>query len=136
MHNTGVLNLVRFRIVSRIGLQSELKVLTFEASADERCIGNPSTCALHRDIGKRLGPYALLNLSRYRDCHYPGLAILDFIPDIARESALGTRLHTVLTPFIELSLDKTIAPIQVIATSRALPKRPHINYIELTDVWR
>jgi hypothetical protein len=80
--------------------------------------------------------YALLSLSRHLDCHYPGLAILDFIPDIARESALGTRLHLVLTPFVELSQDKTIAPIQVIATSRALPKRPHINYIELTDVWR
>lgn len=80
--------------------------------------------------------YALLNLSRYADCHYPGLTVLDFIPDIAKESALGPRLHLVLTPFVELSQDKEIAPIQVIATSRALPKRPHINYIELTDIWR
>jgi hypothetical protein len=80
--------------------------------------------------------YALLNLSRYTDCLYPGLTILDFIPDIAKESALGPRLHLVLTPFVELSQDKAIAPIQVIAASRALPKRPHINYIELTDIWR
>jgi hypothetical protein len=80
--------------------------------------------------------YALLNLSRYADCHYPGLTLLDFIPDIAEESALGPRLQLVLTPFVELSQDKAIAPIQVIATSRALPKRPHINYIELTDIWR
>jgi hypothetical protein len=79
--------------------------------------------------------YALLNLSRNPDCHYPGLTILDFYPDIAKESALGTRLHLVLSPFVELSQDKTIEPIQVIATSRALPKRPHINYIELTDIW-
>jgi hypothetical protein len=80
--------------------------------------------------------YALLNLSRYADCHYPGLAILDFYPDIAKESALGTRLHLVLSPFVELSQDETIEPIQVITTSRGLPKRPHINYIELTEIWR
>jgi predicted nucleic acid-binding Zn-ribbon protein len=80
--------------------------------------------------------YALLTLSRFANCHYPGLAILDFIPDIAEESALGSRLHLVLSPFVELSQDKEIEPIQVIATSRALPKKPNINYIELTEVWR
>jgi predicted nucleic acid-binding Zn-ribbon protein len=80
--------------------------------------------------------YALLNLSRYPDCHYPGLTILDFYPDIAKESSLGTRLHLVLSPFVELSQDKTIEPIQVITTSRALPKRPHINYIPLDEIWR
>jgi hypothetical protein len=80
--------------------------------------------------------YALLNLTRYGDCHYPGLAILDFYPDIAKESALGDRLLLVLSPFVELSQDKSIEPIQVIATSRALPDNPHINYIRLTDPWR
>jgi hypothetical protein len=80
--------------------------------------------------------YALLSLTRYQDCHYPGLAILDFYPDIARESALGDRLHLVLSPFVQLSQDGTIEPIQVIATSRALPERPHINYIYLTETWR
>lgn len=44
----------RFRIVSRIGVQSELKVLTSHATAVERSLGSPSTCALHRDVGKRL----------------------------------------------------------------------------------
>jgi hypothetical protein len=44
----------RFRVVSRTGVHAELKVLTFDAIADERCIGNPSTCALHRDVGTRL----------------------------------------------------------------------------------
>jgi chromosome segregation ATPase len=80
--------------------------------------------------------YALLNLSRYPDCHYPGLAILDFYPDIAQEAALGDRLHLVLGPFVRLSLDKDIAPIQVIATSRALPDRPNINFVHLDEVWR
>ena len=80
--------------------------------------------------------YALLNLSRYSDCHYPGLAILDFYPDIARETALADRLNLVLDPFVQLSLEKRIVPIQVIATSRALPDRPNINFIRLTEVWR
>lgn len=80
--------------------------------------------------------YTLLNLSRYADCHYPGLAILDFYPDIAKESALGDRLYLVLAPFIGLSQDKDIEPVQVICTSRALPERKHINYIHLTETWR
>jgi chromosome segregation ATPase len=80
--------------------------------------------------------YALLNLSRYPDCHYPGLTMLDFYPDIAQESALGDRLHLVLGPFVQLSLDGEIAPIQVIATTRALPERPNINFIRLTEVWK
>jgi hypothetical protein len=42
---------------------------------------------------------------------YPGLTVLDFYPDIAKESSLGTRLHLVLSPFVELSQDKTIEPI-------------------------
>jgi hypothetical protein len=80
--------------------------------------------------------YALLNLTQHDDCHYPGLTILDFYPDIARENALGDRLHLVLGPFVQLSRDKRIEPIQVIATSRGLPKRPHIHYIHLTEPWR
>lgn len=80
--------------------------------------------------------YALLNLSRYPECHYPGLTLLDFYPDIAQESALGDRLHLVLGPFVQLSSDKNIRPIQVIATTRALPERPNINFIRLTEVWK
>ena len=80
--------------------------------------------------------YALLNLSRYPDCHYPGLAVLDFYPDIAREAALGDRLQLVLGPFVQLALEKDLEPIQVIATSRGLPERPNINFIYLTEVWR
>jgi hypothetical protein len=62
--------------------------------------------------------------------------MLDFYPDIAQEEALGDRLHLVLGPFVQLSLDPAIVPIQVIATTRALPERPNINFIRLTDVWK
>ena len=80
--------------------------------------------------------YALLNLSRYPDCHYPGLTILDFYPDIAREAALGDRLHLVLGPFVQITADRNVEPVQVIATSRGLPERPNINFIHLDEVWR
>jgi Cap4 dsDNA endonuclease len=43
-----------FRIVTRTGVHSDLKVLTFDATASERCIGNPSTCTLHRNVSVRL----------------------------------------------------------------------------------
>jgi hypothetical protein len=67
------------------------------------------------------------------------MAKLDFFvryPDIAREAALGDRLHLVLGPFVQLALEKDIEPIQVIATSRGLPERPNINFIYLKEVWR
>jgi hypothetical protein len=80
--------------------------------------------------------YTMLNLTRYEDCHYPGLAILDFYPDIAKESALGDRLYLVLAPFIGLSQDKEIEPVQVICTSRALPEKEHIHFIHLSETWR
>ncbi|UGA44178.1 DUF4297 domain-containing protein [Bradyrhizobium quebecense] len=44
----------RFRIVSRTAVHAELRILTYDPLADERCIGNSSTCALHRQVGHRL----------------------------------------------------------------------------------
>ena len=80
--------------------------------------------------------YALLNLTKHPDCHYPGLTLLDFYPDIAQEAALADRLHLVLAPFVQLSLDPAIAPIQVIVASRGLPESPNINFIPLSETWR
>lgn len=43
-----------FRIVTRIGVQQDLKILIQRREAPERCIGNPDVRALHRKIGKDL----------------------------------------------------------------------------------
>lgn len=43
-----------FRIVSRIGLNAELRVLLLPAGSAARCLGNPEIHALHRKIGKQL----------------------------------------------------------------------------------
>ncbi|MGH8727707.1 MAG: hypothetical protein ACREV9_06030 [Burkholderiales bacterium] len=80
--------------------------------------------------------YALMSLTRLPDCHYPGLAILDLFPDIAKGVAIRDRLSLVLDPFIRLSEDADIQPIQIIATSRDFADRDDIRLIRLQQVWR
>jgi hypothetical protein len=79
--------------------------------------------------------FSLLNLSRYENCHYPGITILDFFPDIAKGVATRDRLGLVLDPFTHLAQE--IAPLQVIATARDFPDdMPNVNLISLTHTWR
>jgi hypothetical protein len=80
--------------------------------------------------------YALLSLSRFSDCHYPGLTILDLFPEIIEGVTIRDRLGLVLDPFVELSEDPAIAPIQVIATGTDFPMRPDIHRITLNEIWR
>jgi hypothetical protein len=80
--------------------------------------------------------YALLNLCRFPGCHHPGLAVLDFFPDIAKGEAVRDRLSTVLRPFAALAADRGVAPIQVIATSRDFAAQPGMNLIHLPHTWR
>jgi hypothetical protein len=79
--------------------------------------------------------FALLNLSRFENCHYPGVTILDFFPDIAKSAVTHERLGLVLDPFTHLAQE--IAPVQVIATARDFPHHmPNVNLIHLTHTWR
>jgi hypothetical protein len=80
--------------------------------------------------------YALLNLTRFSDCHYPGLTILDLFPEIIEGVAIRDRLSLVLSPFVELSEDPAIQPIQVIATGTDFPMRADIHRITLKEIWR
>ena len=80
--------------------------------------------------------HALLSLTRFPDCHYPGLTILDLFPEIVEGVSIRDRLGLVLDPFVELSENPAIAPIQVIATGTDCPKRPKIHRIALEEIWR
>jgi hypothetical protein len=80
--------------------------------------------------------YALLNLSRFSDCHYPGLAVLDLFPEIAKGVAIRERLNLVLDPFVRLFQDPHIKPVQVIATARDFPPRPDVHFNRLEHIWR
>jgi hypothetical protein len=44
--------------------------------------------------------YALLNLCRFAECHYPRLVILDLVPDIAKGETMRDRVGLVLEPFV------------------------------------
>jgi hypothetical protein len=44
--------------------------------------------------------YALLNLCRFAECHYPRLVILDLVPDIAKGETMRDRAGLVLEPFV------------------------------------
>lgn len=79
--------------------------------------------------------YALLNLCRFPDCHFPGLAILDLFPDIAKGAAMRDRVALVLKPFATLASDPKVAPIQVIATSRDFAEEPNMHLIHLRHTW-
>jgi hypothetical protein len=80
--------------------------------------------------------YALLSLTRFPDCHYPGLTILDLFPDIIEGVAMRDRLSLVLEPFVELSERQDVSPIQVIASGNDFPSSPVVNRIALEEVWR
>jgi hypothetical protein len=80
--------------------------------------------------------YALLNLSRFLDCHYPGLTVLDVWPDIAKGVAIRDRLSVVFEPFVSLARGPDIGTVQVIATSRDFAPQPDINLIQLSQTWR
>jgi hypothetical protein len=73
--------------------------------------------------------YALLNLCRFAECHYPRLVILDLVPDIAKGETMRDRAGLVLEPFVFLAAGPGITPIQVIATSRDFGEHPGMNVI-------
>jgi hypothetical protein len=80
--------------------------------------------------------YALLSLSRFNECHYPGIVVLDLFPDIAKGVALGERIGLVLHPFIGLLARDDMQEGQVIMTSRDYTGDAGVNLIQLTHVWR
>lgn len=79
--------------------------------------------------------YALLNLSKYADAHYPGFVVLDLFADIADGKVIRDRLSAVMMPFLALSRDEAIAPIQIIVTASDFPDTDGVNKIQLTNVW-
>lgn len=79
--------------------------------------------------------FALLNLTRYTDCHFPGIAVLDVWPDIAKGASIRDRLALVLEPFVRLA-NHLASPIQVISTCRAISPLPDAHLIRLTETWR
>ena len=80
--------------------------------------------------------YALLSLSNYSDCHYPGLTILDLFPDITKGREFQDSMALVIDPFVELARRDDFGAIQIIVTSREFPEDESINRIALSHIWR
>ena len=79
--------------------------------------------------------YALLNLCRFAEYHYPGLVILDLVPGIAKGETMRDRIGLGLEPFVFLAEGPGTTPIQVIATSRGFGEHPGMNLIHLRHTW-
>jgi hypothetical protein len=75
--------------------------------------------------------YALLSLTPKPSCHYPGISILDFPPELDGVSVSDTE-NFVLEPFVNLLSQQ---PGQVIAAGSAFAGLEGGNRIELSRVW-
>jgi len=79
--------------------------------------------------------FALLNLVRYPDTHYPGLAVLDLPPTLEDGSTVKDDENFVLEPFGKLMEKPDMENTQIIVTGAAFENLKGVNRIELTQVW-
>jgi hypothetical protein len=77
--------------------------------------------------------YALMTLTSRPDCHYPGLCVLDFPPQLDGVSVPGSESFA-LTPFTQLAASNKHAG-QVIAAGRSFADLESARRIEFTKVW-
>jgi hypothetical protein len=78
--------------------------------------------------------YALLRLLPRKECHYPGLVILDFPPELEGTS-VKDKENFVLEPFVDLLARDEFKGAQVVAAGAAFEDLRGANRIELTHVW-
>lgn len=79
--------------------------------------------------------YALLSLSNRPWRHYPGLLIVDFLPELLDAKTIGDKANYLLDPFIDL-VDKSPATLQVIIAGRSFEGIDAHNRIQMTHVWK
>lgn len=79
--------------------------------------------------------YALLRLSVDEDCHYPGLVILDFPPQLDDGTLIGDQENFVLEPFIGLTARQGMEATQVIVAGNAFEGLEGAHMTELSRVW-
>lgn len=80
--------------------------------------------------------YALLNLSRYEQCNYPGLVLLDLPAELEDASSIKDKENFVLEPFVNLLSSPGMETCQVIASGSAFEDLEGANRIELTTIWK
>jgi hypothetical protein len=91
----------KFRVVSRVGVNAELKVLTYGMGAPERCMGRAEVCSLHQKVGKQLdGVHSLAGWSpsNWLEHTYWDVAESDAAIEYSNLLTLETWLETIGEP--------------------------------------
>ena len=78
--------------------------------------------------------YGLLRLTSRAQCHYPGLVILDFPPEL-EETSIRDKENFVIEPFVDLVRRAGFEKTQVIAAGAVFENLQDANRIELNQVW-
>lgn len=78
--------------------------------------------------------YALMTLTPNESMHYPGLLILDLVPEVEGAS-VADKENFILEPFVELLGRPPFKHSQVIMTGSAFTDLEGVNRIELSHVW-
>ncbi len=79
--------------------------------------------------------YALLDLGRFPESHFPGLLMIDF-PAELDGTTLTDKENFVIEPFIELFSEKELANCQLIAAGNSFAGLQRVNRVELSHVWK
>ncbi len=79
--------------------------------------------------------HGLLRLFPRPECHYPGLLVLDFPPELEDGSSVKDKENFILEPFVELLAAAEFSKTQIIAAGSSFENLAGAHRIELTNVW-
>jgi hypothetical protein len=79
--------------------------------------------------------YSLFKVTSDADCHYPGLAIIDFPPNPTNQLGTNKTLNYLLEPFVDLAAKSEMHQSQIIVASRELQAVQGAHTIRLEKQW-
>jgi hypothetical protein len=80
--------------------------------------------------------YALLRLTKFEQCNYPGLAIIDLPATLEDGSTIRDKENFIVEPFINLLKQMEMEGTQFIITGAAFENLQGVNRIALKDIWK
>lgn len=80
--------------------------------------------------------YALLRLTKFEQCNYPGISLIDLPATLEDGSTIRDKENFVVEPFIKLLDQKEMKGSQLIITGAAFEGLDKVNRIELKNVWK
>jgi chromosome segregation ATPase len=79
--------------------------------------------------------YALMDLARFPECHFPGLLMIDF-PAEVEGTTVADKENFVIEPFVELLTQEAMHNCQVIAAGNSFAGLQGVKRVELSHVWK